>query len=143
MYIKATGEPIFLSFGIKKAFNHLWQAFIKALILQYFNLECHIQIKTNASCYAIRRVLSQLSTDWVILDKLNLAKFKNLTKFYFSRKMILSETWYETHDAKLLAIFEVFKIWRHYLEGCKHEVLILTDLNNLCRFMDIKSLSSC
>ncbi len=56
--------------------------------------------------------------------------------------MILVETRYETHDGELLAILEVFKTWRHYLEGCKHEVLVLTDYNNLQRFMDTKSLSS-
>ena len=56
--------------------------------------------------------------------------------------MIPAETWYETHNGELLAIVEAFKTWRHYLEGCKHEVLVLTNHNNLCRFMDTKSLSS-
>ena len=56
--------------------------------------------------------------------------------------MISAETRYETHNGELLAIVEAFKTWRHYLEGCKHEVLVLTDHNNLCRFMDTKSLSS-
>ncbi len=56
--------------------------------------------------------------------------------------MIPVETRYKTHDGELLAIVEVFKIWRYYLEGCKHEVLVLTDHNNLQRFMDTKSLSS-
>ena len=56
--------------------------------------------------------------------------------------MILAETWYKTHNGKLLAIVEAFKTWRHYLAGCKHEVLNLTDHNNFRRFMDIKSLSS-
>ena len=56
--------------------------------------------------------------------------------------MIPAETWYETHDGELLAIVEAFKTWRQYLEGCKHEVLILTNHNNLCWSMDIKSLSS-
>ena len=56
--------------------------------------------------------------------------------------MIPAETRYKTHDAELLAIVEAFKTWRHYLEGCKHEVLVLTDYNNLQRFIDTKSLSS-
>ena len=56
--------------------------------------------------------------------------------------MILAETRYETHDGELLAIVKAFKTWRYYLEGYKHEVLVLTDHNNLCRFMDTKSLSS-
>ena len=60
----------------------------------------------------------------------------------FPRKMIPAETRYKTHDNKLLAIVKAFKTWRHYLEGSQHELLVLTDHNNLCRFMDIKSLSS-
>ena len=56
--------------------------------------------------------------------------------------MIPTETRYKTNDNELLAIVEAFKTWRHYLEGCKHEVLVLTDHNNLRRFMDTKSLSS-
>ena len=55
--------------------------------------------------------------------------------------MIPAEIWYETHNGKLLAIVKAFKTWRHYLEDCKHEVLILTNHNNLCRFMNTKSLS--
>ncbi len=56
--------------------------------------------------------------------------------------MIPIETWYETHNGELLAIIEVFKTWKHYLEGCKHEVLVLTDHKNLQRFINTKSLSS-
>ena len=56
--------------------------------------------------------------------------------------MIPAKTRYKTHDGKLLAIIEPFKTWRHYLEGCKYKVLVLTNHNNLHRFMDTKSLSS-
>ena len=56
--------------------------------------------------------------------------------------MIPAKNWYKTHDKKLLAIVEMFKTWRHYLEGCKYEVLVLTNHNNLQHFMDIKNLSS-
>ncbi len=50
---------------------------------------------------------------------------------FISKKMILIKTWYEIHNNEFLAIVEIFKMWRHYLEGCKHEVLVLTDHNNL------------
>ena len=56
--------------------------------------------------------------------------------------MIPTETRYETHNGELLAIVEAFKTWKHYLKGSRHEVLMLTNHNNLCRFMDTKSLSS-
>ena len=61
---------------------------------------------------------------------------------YFSRKMIPAETQYNTHNGELLAIVEAFKTWRHYLKDYKYKVLVLTDHNNLCRFIDTKSLSS-
>ena len=46
------------------------------------------------------------------------------------------------HNVELLAIVEAFKNWHHYQKGCQYEVLVLTNHNNLCRFMDTKSLSS-
>lgn len=60
---------------------------------------------------------------------------------YYSRKMLPAERNYETHDAELLAIVEGFKTWRHYLEGAVHTVLVLTDHNNLKKFMETTRLS--
>ena len=150
--IGVTGEPTFLNPGAGETFNQLRQAFTKALILQHFDPECHIRIETDVSGYAIGGVLSQLTPDQVTSSfELNLAKFKVLTKpnlnqwypiAYFFRKIIPVETRYKTQDAELLAIVKAFKTWRHYLEGCKHEVLVLTDHNNLRWFIDMKSLSS-
>ena len=56
--------------------------------------------------------------------------------------MIFTKTCYKTHNGELSAIVEAFKTWRHDLEGCKHKVLVLTNHNNLHRFIDIKSSSS-
>ena len=55
--------------------------------------------------------------------------------------MISAEQWYETHDQELLAIVMAFKQWRHYLESSAHSVEVLTDHNNLCGFMNVKSLN--
>ena len=66
--IGATGEPTFLTPAAREVFNQLRQAFTKALILQHFDPECHIQIETNASDYAIGGVLSQLSSDHLTSD---------------------------------------------------------------------------
>ena len=136
-HIGATGEPTFLTSDTREAFNQLKQAFTKAPILQHFDPECHIQIKTNVSGYTIEGVLSQLTSDHLTSDQ---GQWHLV--IYFFRKMIPAETRYKTHNGKLLAIVEAFKTWRHYLEGCKHKVLVLTNYNNLCQFMDIKSLSS-
>lgn len=67
--IEATQTPIFLIFNAKKAFIQLKEAFIKGLILQDFDLECHIWIKMEALCYAISRVLSQLVFNQIIFGQ--------------------------------------------------------------------------
>ena len=61
---------------------------------------------------------------------------------FFSQKIIFAETCYETHNSKLLAIVKAFKTWRYYFKSCKYKVLVLTDHNNLCQFMNTKNLSS-
>ena len=57
---RATG---YLTPDAKQAFTQLRQAFTKATILQHFDPEYHIRIKTDASSYAIGGVLSQLTLD--------------------------------------------------------------------------------
>jgi hypothetical protein len=37
---------------------------------------------------------------------------------------------YNTHDKELLAIFEGFKTWRHYLESTHHTIDVITDHKN-------------
>ena len=135
-------EPQFLTFKAKEAFNRLRQAFTKAPILQHFDPECHIQIETDASGYAIGGVPSQLTPNQMTSGDAIRSNVDWHPVAYFSRKILPAETQYETHDGELLAIIEAFKTWLHYLEGCKYEVFVLTDHNNLHRFMDTKSLSS-
>ena len=135
--------PSFLTPNARTAFDHLRLAFTKAPILWYFDPEYYIRIGTDALGYAIGGVLSQLASeirpDRVVI-KTNLGQWHPVA--FFSTKMIPVETQYETHDGDLLAIVEVFRTWRHYLEGCKHKVLVLINHNNLRRFMDTKNLSS-
>ena len=123
----------FFTFGAKLVFTKLRQVFVKALILHYFDLERYIRIETDVSSYAIGRVFNQL-----ILDDLGQW---HLVAFFLQR-MIPAETRYETHDGVVLAIVEAFKTWKHYLEGFQHEVFVLIDHNNLCQFINTKSLSS-
>ncbi len=124
---------LFFTSEAKKAFTELRQVFVEGPILNHFDQEHHIRIETDASDYAIGRILSQLTSDdsgrWYLVA-------------FFSKKMIPAETRYETHDGKLLAIVEAFKTWRHYMEGCKHKVLVFIDYNNLQYFMNTKNLSS-
>lgn len=146
-------ELTFLILNVKEIFNQLKLVFTKALILQYFNLECYIRIQINTSGYTIGRVLSQLNSnsDWITPNGLNLTKSKFLSKSdskkwhsmaYFSRKIIFAETYYKTHGGELLFIIETFKTWQYYFKSCEYKVLILPNHNKLWPFIDIKSLSS-
>ncbi len=123
----------FLTSEARKTFSKLRQAFIGAPILNHFDPKRHIRIETDASDYTIGGILNQLTLD-------DLGQWHPVA--FFSRKMISAKTRYETHNDELLAIVEVFKTWRHYLKGCKYEVLVLTDYNNLQHFMDMKNMSS-
>ena len=49
---------VFFTTNAKRPFIKLRQAFIKALILNHFDLERHIQIETDALGYAIGRIFS-------------------------------------------------------------------------------------
>ena len=93
--IGATGKPKFLTSDTKKAFNYLQLVFIKAPILQYFDLESHIQIKINASGYAIGRVLSQLNLNSNASPNNSNSNKSDFDQWhpvaYFSKKMILAE----------------------------------------------------
>ena len=87
----------------------------------------------------LSQLASGISRDEIV-TKTDLSQWHLIA--FFSRKIISAETWYETHNGEFLAIIEAFKTWRHYLESCQHEVLILIDHNNLRRFINTKSLSS-
>ena len=122
----------FFTLGARLMFTKLKQVFIKVLILHHFDLKRHIRIETNVSSYTIGRVLSQL-----ILD--DLGRWHPVA--FISHKMILVETRYKTYNSELLAIVQAFKTLKYYSESFQHEVLVLTKHNNLCQFMNTKSLS--
>ena len=58
---KIVGPSDFSTSGARLAFTKLRQVFVKALILHYFDLERHIQSKTDVLGYAISEILNQLT----------------------------------------------------------------------------------
>jgi len=48
---------------------------------------------------------------------------------------------YNVHDKEMLGITQALEMWRHYLEGAKHEIDIWTDHQNLKYFMSAKKLN--
>ena len=47
---------------------------------------------------------------------------------------------YDIYNKELLAIFEAFKIWQHYLEGSTSPIDVVTDHKNLEYFSTTKTL---
>jgi len=60
---------------------------------------------------------------------------------FHSHTFNTSELNYNIYDKELLAIFEAFKKWQHYLERTPAPVKVFTDHKNLVYFCELKVLS--
>jgi len=60
---------------------------------------------------------------------------------FHSHTFTMAELNYDMHDKKLLAIFEGFKIWQHYLEGPVYPINVVIDHKNLEYFSTTKVLT--
>ena len=87
-------------------------------------------METNASDYALAAILSIVNKD----NKVH-------TVAFHSHTFTAAELNYDTHDKELLAIFEAFKIWQHYLEGPAYPIDIVMDHKNLEYFSTTKMLT--
>jgi hypothetical protein len=113
----------------EEAFKWLKEAFTAAPVLTHYDPLRQLLIETDASGFAAGAILSQLEQD---------AQWRPIA--YWSRQCTPAETNYSTHDQELLAIVEALRQWRHYPDGAKHPVRVLTDHNNLTGFMKIPRL---
>ena len=114
----------------RAAFEELKKRFSSAPVLVHFDPAKPIRIEPDASGFAVAAIATQPDNE---------GRWHPIA--FWSRKMIGAETRYETHDSELLAIVESFKHWRHYLEGSKFPVLVLSDHANLRYFMTTKELT--
>jgi len=114
----------------RKAFNTLKQAFTSAPILTHWVPDTQLVVETNASDYALAAILSIVTKD----NEIHPIAFH-------SRTFSAPELNYDVHDKELLAIFEAFKMWRHYLEGSTSPIDVVTDHKNLEYFSTTKVLT--
>ena len=114
----------------QEAFTLLKRAFTTAPCLRHFDLALHPIVEMDASNYAITGIFSLSSDEGEV----------NPMAFY-SHTLNGAKLNYNTHDKELLAIFEAFKNWHHYLESPHHTVNMVTDHKNLKYFSTMKVLS--
>jgi RNase H-like domain found in reverse transcriptase len=114
----------------KLAFLTLKQAFISAPVLTHYKPGCPLVIETDAFNYALAAILSQVESN----KEIHLIT-------YLSGTFSDTELNYDTHDKELMAIYKAFKAWRHYLEGTKIPIDVVTDHKNLEYFCTTQILS--
>ena len=113
------------------AFNMLKKAFTTAPVLTHWIPGSPLIIETDMSDYTLTAILSMVSlTD----NEVHPIAFH-------SRTFTPPELNYNVHDKELLAIFEAFKIWRHYLKGSPTSVDVVMDHKNLEYFSTTKLLT--
>ena len=86
-------------------------------------------METNASDYALATILSIVNDN----NEVHSVAFHSHT-------FTAVELNYNTYDKELLAIFEAFKIWQHYLEGLAYSINIVMDYKNIEYFSTTKIL---
>ena len=114
----------------QEAFDMLKRAFTSAPALVHFVPGAPIIVETDASDYALGAILSIVSGDGEVHPVA-----------FHSRTFSAPELNYDVHDKELLAIFEAFRVWRHYLEGSAAPVDVVTDHKNLEYFSTTKLLT--
>jgi len=129
-WLTCKNAPWVWSSDCVEAFGLLKTAFTTAPILHHFDPILPPIVKTDASDYAIAGILSMHTDD----DDIHPVAF-------YSHTLLGSELNYDTHDKELLAIFEAFKTWRHYLESLRHTIDIITNHKNLEYFATTKTLT--
>ena len=99
----------------QEAFENIKQLLCKPPVLKIAEPELPYTVTTDASTIALGAVLSQ----------------EHHPIAYHSRKLNGAEKNYAAHELEMLAIVEAFRTWRHYLEGAKQQITVLTDHQSL------------
>ena len=113
-----------------QSFNALKHAFTTVPILTHFILDTPITVETDASDYTVASILSITCTDGELCPVA-----------FYSWTLTAPELNYDTYNKELLAIFEAFKSWRHYLKGSASPVNVVINHKNLEYFSTSKVLT--
>jgi hypothetical protein len=129
-WLTCKGTPWNFDEKCREVFEKLKKAFTTAPILMHWIPDTQIIIETDTSDYALAAILSIITPD----NEVHPVAFH-------SRTFTAPKLNYAIHDKELLAIFEAFHIWRHYLEGSPLSIDVVTDHKNLEYFITTKVLT--
>ena len=111
------------------AFDTLKKKFTTAPVLAYPDNDCQFHLECDASNYATGAILSISKED----------KWHPVA--YHSHSMSPKERNYLIADKEMLSVIRALEIWRHYLEGTKHEFEVWNDHQNLQWFITRQDLN--
>jgi RNase H-like domain found in reverse transcriptase len=127
------GTPWHFSDECHCAFDTLKKAFTTAPVLTHWIPDAPLIVETDASDYALVAILAILS--------LRTSEGKLHPVAFHSRTFTSPKLNHDVHDKELLAIFEAFQCWRHYLKGSADPIDVVTDHKNLEYFSTTKLLT--
>ncbi|CAJ0920884.1 unnamed protein product [Ranitomeya imitator] len=114
-----------------EAFQELKRRFSSTPVLCQPDVSLPFQVEVDASEIGAGAVLSQRGSDCSVIKPCA----------FFSRKFSPAERNYDVGNRELLAMKWAFEEWRHWLEGAKHRVVVLTDHKNLTYLESAKRLN--
>ncbi len=126
---------------MQEAFWHLQSEFTKAPVLAHFDYKKPICLETDAFGFALAGTILQptaLPTSGEERRSVKDCDWHPIALWL--RTMADAEQNNSGCDQEMLAIVEACRHWRHYLEGSKYPVQVLTDHHNLQGFIKNKRL---
>jgi hypothetical protein len=115
--------PFVWSTACNRSFERLKKSFISAPILDHFDPERKVLVKTDPFNLFIIRVLLQYDNNNILHPVT-----------YFSKKHSPGKMNYEIYEEEPLAIIWAFKEWQSLLEGSPHTIEVISDYRNLTYF---------
>uniref|UniRef100_A0A803TSC6 Reverse transcriptase domain-containing protein n=1 Tax=Anolis carolinensis TaxID=28377 RepID=A0A803TSC6_ANOCA len=112
------------------AFLQLKSSFQADNILIHPDVDKPFVVEADASSYALGAVLSQRDSSGTLRPC-----------GFYSRQLTPFEQNYTIWEKELLAIKVAFEVWRHWLEGARHQIVVRSDHKNLEHLQTAKKLN--
>uniref|UniRef100_A0A803SL45 Gypsy retrotransposon integrase-like protein 1 n=2 Tax=Anolis carolinensis TaxID=28377 RepID=A0A803SL45_ANOCA len=113
-----------------EAFLQLKSSFQSDNILTHPDVDKPFVVEADASSYALGAVLSQKDSSGTLRPC-----------GFYSRQLTPFEQNYTIWEKELLAIKVAFEVWRHWLEGARHQIVVRSDHKNLEHLQTAKKLN--